>query len=108
MCCCCIVRLFLFCDACCFFVVPTVLTSNVPHPHFRCCGGFIYLLSLPWVLAFRVTVPACERDDFQRWETESPIKWADIPALDRADILRQQEQDSDEGNGEDEEVCWEQ
>ena len=37
---------------------------------------------------FRITVPACERDDFQRWETDKPVKWIDIPVLEREMVLR--------------------
>lgn len=71
-------------------------------PNNRCCGGFIYVMSLPWVCVFRMTVPACERDDFQRWETDKPIRWSDIPALDRETIERPAYSDGQDDDEEEE------
>jgi Ca2+/Na+ antiporter len=63
-------------------------------PKRSCCGSILYALSIPWVFAFRMTVPACERDDFQTWDTETPIKWEDIPLFDQK-VVTKQNQDYD-------------
>jgi len=70
----------------------------------RCCGGCVYGLSLPWVWAFRVTVPGCERDDFQTWETDNPIKWTDIPIYDREYIDVEDNGDGEDDGEEDDDI----
>lgn len=64
----------------------------------------MYGLSLPWVWVFRVTVPACERDDFQTWDTDNPIRWADIPAYERSLIDFEKEDKFGDGDDAEDDV----
>ena len=35
--------------------------------------------SWPWGVAFKITIPECERDSYQNWDEEHPIAFKDIP-----------------------------
>jgi len=51
-------------------------------------NAVVELLGKPWELAFAITIPACERDDFQEW-SEDLIAFKDIPEIYQGQIRKQ-------------------
>ena len=50
-------------------------------------GEFIYqVFAVPWEIAFKLTIPTCDRDSFQVWD--EPQVFADFSADDQADISK--------------------
>merc|ERR1719223_1468924 len=45
------------------------------------------ILGKPWEVAFKVTIPACARNDYQDWE-EKPTLFKDIPEIYQKQIIK--------------------
>lgn len=52
-----------------------------------CMDWVVEILGKPWVIAFQVTIPSCERDDYQDWEEES-VPFSEIPEMYRKQITK--------------------
>ncbi len=42
----------------------------------KCCGDAVRVFAWPWQLVFRVTIPTCDRDAFQTWDTVRLVRVA--------------------------------
>ncbi len=51
-------------------------------------NALVELLGKPWEIAFQITIPSCERDDFQEW-SEDTIAFKDIPEIYKSQIIKQ-------------------
>lgn len=60
----------------------------------KCCGGVMKVFSWPWQCVFKVTIPACERDAYQKWEKES-TPYANVPSLERSALELDDDDDTD-------------
>ena len=60
----------------------------------KCCGGFMKVFSWPWQCVFKVTIPACERDAYQKWEKES-TPYVKVPSVERSLLELDDDDDTD-------------
>ena len=52
-----------------------------------CSDWVVEILSKPWKIAFSVTIPSCERDDYQDWEEET-VPFSEIPEMYQKQIAK--------------------
>ena len=50
-----------------------------PGPLGKVSDFLVDAASKPWEVAFAITIPECERDSYQNWDEDNPIKFKDIP-----------------------------
>lgn len=58
-------------------------------------GKVVGLLGKPWEIAFKITIPACERDDFQEWSEET-VAFKDIPEIYKQQIIKQAKKEGED------------
>jgi Ca2+/Na+ antiporter len=59
----------------------------------KCCGSFMNVLSWPWRCIFKITIPECDRDSYQKWE-ETAVVYTDIPDGERRKLQLDEEDDN--------------
>jgi len=59
-----------------------------------CCGKTMQAFSWPWQTVFKITIPACERDSYQKWEKES-IPYAEIAETERSHLELDDDEDAE-------------
>ena len=60
----------------------------------KCCGRTMKVFTWPWNCVFKVTIPACDRDSYQKWEKES-VEYNSIPGHERSNLELDEECDDD-------------